>query len=161
VLRRVNTAILRSGRATFCTSLFATLRRAERGFTFTMASGGHPLPILCRDGGGTETVGRPGTLLGAYPDPRTVTVSTELEPGDTIVLYTDGITDVRPPHDLDPDALAAIVGRAATSADSAAAVVDGLGRELAAILPIADRNDDIAILVLKVPSTGDRKERHG
>ena len=161
VLRRVNTAILRSGRATFCTSLFATLRQAEPGFTFAMASGGHPLPILCRDDGATEIVGRPGTLLGAYPDPRTITVSTDLEPGDTIVLYTDGITDVRPPHDLTPDALSAIVGRAATNAHSAGAVVDRLGRELAEILPIADRNDDIAILVLKVPSTCERKERHG
>jgi PAS domain S-box-containing protein len=150
VLRQVNTAILRSGRATFCTSLFATMTRRGPGFSFEMASGGHPLPILVRTGGGTEAVGTPGTLLGVYADPRTFTVSTELDPGDTIVLYTDGITDVRPPHDLSPDALEEIVGRAAGSADSAAEIIDRLGRELAAILPISERNDDIAILVLKV-----------
>ena len=150
VLRQVNTAILRSGRETFCTSLFATMTRSGLGFSFEMASGGHPLPILVRTGGATEVVGTPGTLLGVYADPRTFTVSTELAPGDTIMLYTDGITDVRPPHDLSSDALEEIVRRAAGSADSAAGVIDRLGRELAAILPISERNDDIAILVLKV-----------
>jgi sigma-B regulation protein RsbU (phosphoserine phosphatase) len=107
--------------------------------------------MIRRAGGGTETVGSPGTLLGAYADPQSFTVSTDLEPGDTVVLYTDGITDVRPPHDLSTAALTEIVERAA-AADSAPKVVDELGHELSAILPIAERDDDIAILVLKVAS---------
>jgi PAS domain S-box-containing protein len=152
VLRQVNNAVLRSGRATFCTALFATVTRTSGGFLLEMASGGHPLPILHRGDGRTETVGRPGTLLGAYPDPRSSTVSTKIAAGDTVVLYTDGITDVRPPHDLSTDALMEIVARVSEAADSATDVVRQLGHELSAILPIAKRNDDIAILVLRVPS---------
>ena len=150
VLKRVNEAVLRSGRATFCTALFATLTRTEHGFRFEMASGGHPLPIVRRARGGTETIGHPGTLLGAYADSTSFTMSTELEPGDAVVLYTDGITDVRPPHDLATDALEALVERAARAAESATDVVENVGRELSAILPIAERDDDIAILALKV-----------
>ena len=150
VLKQVNEAVLRSGRATFCTALFATLTRTQSGFRFEMASGGHPLPIVHRARGGTETVGRPGTLLGAYPDSKSFTISTDLEPGDAVVLYTDGITDVRPPHDLATDALEGLVGRAAHAAESATDVVESVGRELSAILPIAQRDDDIAILALKV-----------
>jgi serine phosphatase RsbU (regulator of sigma subunit) len=151
ILHEVNKAVLRSGRVTFCTALYATLTDTRRGFVLELASGGHPLPMIRRAGGGTETVGSPGTLLGAYADPQSFTVSTDLEPGDTVVLYTDGITDVRPPHDLSTAALTEIVERAA-AADSAPKVVDELGHELSAILPIAERDDDIAILVLKVAS---------
>jgi serine phosphatase RsbU (regulator of sigma subunit) len=156
VLLQVNNAVLRSGRATFCTALFATLTRTTRGFLLQMASGGHPLPIVKRAVGRAETIGSPGTLLGVYPDPVSLTVTTELAPGDTVVLYTDGITDVRPPHDLATGALEEMVERAATGADSATEVVKRLGGELSAVLPIAERNDDIAILVLKVPEGGER-----
>jgi PAS domain S-box-containing protein len=151
VLRHVNNAVLRSGRATLCTALFATLTTSERGFRFEMVSGGHPLPIVLRADDSIETIGAPGTLLGAFSDPRLFTVASDIVQGDTLVMYTDGITDVRPPHDLSTEALEAIVGRAASEAGSATEVIDRLGRELSAILPITQRNDDIAILVLRAP----------
>ena len=154
VLRRVNQAVLRSGRATLCTALFAIVRRTPAGFSFEVASGGHPLPIVHRGSSGeTATIGRPGTLLGVYGETRSFTVLAELTPGDTVVLYTDGVTDVRPPHDLTTEALEALVGDAAGRSDSATGVVKQLGRDVSAILPIAERNDDIALLVLKVAPT--------
>ena len=56
---------------------------------------GHPAPVLLPARGSLATLGDPGppcgALLGrAYPNRRTV-----LEPGDTLVLYTDGITEAR------------------------------------------------------------------
>jgi hypothetical protein len=45
--------------------------------------------------------------------------------------------------------------RAADAADSAADVADRLGRELSSILPLAERNDDIALLVIKICEPGD------
>ncbi|HEX4492410.1 MAG TPA: SpoIIE family protein phosphatase [Acidimicrobiia bacterium] len=151
VLQYVNRAILRSGRSTFCTALYATLRHGTKGFTFEMAAGGHPLPIRCRADGRTSTIGMPGTLLGAYADPKATTVTSTLEAGDTLVLYTDGITDVRPPHDLSTEALRTIVARVARDGASAANVVTRLGEAVSDILPIGERNDDIAMLVLRVP----------
>jgi sigma-B regulation protein RsbU (phosphoserine phosphatase) len=116
-----------------------------------MAAGGHPLPIRCRADGRTSTIGMPGTLLGAYADPKATTVTSTLEAGDTLVLYTDGITDVRPPHDLSTEALRTIVARVARDGASAANVVTRLGEAVSDILPIGERNDDIAMLVLRVP----------
>ncbi|MDQ1534056.1 MAG: hypothetical protein QOF28_1817 [Actinomycetota bacterium] len=151
VLRQVNTAVLRSGRSTFCTALFATLTETASGYRFEMVSGGHPLPIVLRADGTTETLGSPGTLLGAFADPRLITVASDIGPGESLVMYTDGITDVRPPHDLSTDALEQIVVRAARGAGSATEVINRLGHELSAILPIAERNDDIALRVIKAP----------
>ncbi len=150
VLWNVNNAVLQSGQITFCTALYGTLTRSTPGYTFRMASGGHPLPIVRRAGGGTETIGEPGTLLGAFADSRSVTTSVELTPGDTMLLYTDGVTDVAPPYDLGPEALCEMFEASCASTASAADVADRLGQELSAILPLAQRNDDIALLVVKI-----------
>ena len=142
--------MLQSGQETFCTVLYGTLTRSPGGYTLQMASGGHPLAILRRAAGGTETIGEPGTLLGAFADAQSVSTSVELAPGDTLLLYTDGITDVAPPYDLATDALRELFETSCASADSAAEVADNLGREVSAILPLADRNDDIALLVVRI-----------
>jgi PAS domain S-box-containing protein len=150
VLRNVNNAVLRSGQVTFCTAAYGTLAHAPGGFTFEVAAGGHPLPILRRAGGGTELVGAPGTLLGAFPDSRSVTVTELLRPGDTMLLYTDGVTDVAPPYDLGTDALQSMFDTSCASAATASEVADRLGQELSSILPLADRNDDIALLIMRI-----------
>jgi serine phosphatase RsbU (regulator of sigma subunit) len=150
VLRQLNNAILRSGRETFCTALYCTVVPTERGFDFEVAAGGHPLPIVYRDGERARTVGRTGTLLGLIAEAESRTDTTTLSPGDTVVLYTDGATDVRPPHGLTTEALEGLVELAAIDASGAAEVADRLGHQLSAILPISERNDDIALLVLKI-----------
>ena len=45
--------------------------------------------------GSVEEVGRLGTLLGSDADPLLADVVVELEKGDVLVLYTDGVTEVR------------------------------------------------------------------
>ena len=153
VLRNVNNAVFRSGQVTFCTAVYGTLARSTGGFTFQMASGGHPLPIVKRAAGGRETIGEPGTLLGAFADSQSVTTSVLLGPGDTMLLYTDGVTDVAPPHDLGTEALCELFDASSAGGSSAGEVADRLGRELSAILPLAERNDDIALLVVRIAGT--------
>ena len=46
-----------------------------------------------RASGEVEEVGGDGTLLGVFEDPELRTVDTTLEPGEMLVLYTDGVTD--------------------------------------------------------------------
>ncbi len=55
---------------------------------------GHPHPILVR-GGAAETVGAPGPLLGVSADPVWPATTVELERGDQLVLYTDGVIEAR------------------------------------------------------------------
>ncbi len=152
VLGQLNYAVLRSGKRTFCTALFCTLRPTPAGYRFTVTAGGHPLPVIVRADGRSETFGTPGSLLGLFGESRSTTVSTDLKVGDTVMLYTDGITDLRPPHDLSPDDVEDIVRRAAGPAVSADEVAANLGTEFDTRLAFTARNDDIALLVVKITS---------
>ena len=75
------------------------------------------------------------------------------------MLYTDGATDLPAPHGLDEAGFTALVERAggATSADDLA---DRIQSELETILPFTSREDDIALLVLRVPELGDTDVEH-
>jgi serine phosphatase RsbU (regulator of sigma subunit) len=61
----------------------------------SIANAGHPCPIIRRRNGELEEFGRgsSGLPLAIMPDYRYPTVSTQLERGDTVVFYTDGVTD--------------------------------------------------------------------
>ncbi len=59
-------------------------------------AGAHEVALVCRARGGRcEQLANPGTWVGAMRDVRRFTVDTEvqLEPGDVMVLYTDGLTE--------------------------------------------------------------------
>jgi PAS domain S-box-containing protein len=79
----------------FCTVAYAALQQAGSGVGLRVASGGHPLPVVLRGDGRVEQLGSPGTLLGMVPDVEIDDVEGRLEPGDTLVLYTDGVIDAR------------------------------------------------------------------
>jgi PAS domain S-box-containing protein len=71
-----------------CTALCLRLR----GSRVEVAAGGHPLPLLVTREE-VQEVGNPGPLLGAFPGVSWSEHAFELEPGDALVLYTDGVTD--------------------------------------------------------------------
>ncbi|MDQ1426489.1 MAG: hypothetical protein QOD72_3987, partial [Acidimicrobiaceae bacterium] len=103
VLDWTNDALHAGGRERFCTAIYSTLTpTAEASWLFTSIAAGHPLPVLVRADGTTITIGHPGTLLGVLPTVSATTGLVRLDIGDTLVLYTDGVTDARPPHHLHP-----------------------------------------------------------
>ena len=55
---------------------------------------------MLRSDGTVEAVGEPGTLLGVVPDPDLSCTEIELYRGDTVVFYTDGITEARTPDGM-------------------------------------------------------------
>jgi serine phosphatase RsbU (regulator of sigma subunit) len=79
----------------FCTVAYCELDVREDIVRMVLACGGHPLPLVLRRSGGVEPVGKLGTLLGADVEPELADVVVDLEPGDLVVLYTDGVTEVR------------------------------------------------------------------
>jgi PAS domain S-box-containing protein len=150
VLSLLNDALLRQdGDRRFCTVLFGRLARNGSGTAFEFASGGHPLPLLLRDGDGGRELGDPGTLLGVVPDPSLSDDRVTLGPGDALVLYTDGVTDAGAPARVltAPELTASIGAPAGLGADEIAE------RMLRAALATIDGEprDDIAIIVVKVP----------
>jgi PAS domain S-box-containing protein len=132
----------------FVTAVLARFEpRAEGGARVVVASGGHPPPLLLRaDGGGGEVVPCPGTLLGVEPDARSEDREVELAPGDTLVLYTDGVTEARRDRPLTPEDLAAALR--ASAPDGAAAVAREVVRLAEAGAEGGALRDDLAVLVV-------------
>jgi PAS domain S-box-containing protein len=153
VLSTLNEALVRQrADEQFCTVAFARLERNGTGTRITVASGGHPLPLVLRADGRVDAVGTPGSLLGIMPDPQLRDDSVRLEPGDAVVLYTDGVTDAwAPERVLSPADLAGVLRECAGL--DAAAIAERVER--AATAPVngeapAEPRDDVAILVLRV-----------
>src|SRR5207247_271556 len=149
ILRWVGDAMLQQEAASgrFCTIACAHVDLLRTPARVTVACGGHPLPVLRRAGGRVLEVGAPGTLLGLAPEPALQDRTAELRSGDTLVLYTDGLTEARAPEAMwSPSELAAAV--AAAPAGTPAELVDGL---VAAALPAgATPRDDLAVLALRM-----------
>ena len=146
VLGLLNAAILRQHRdVRFCTVLHGRLRADGR---LTLASAGHPPPLLRRADGTVEAVASSGPLLGVLPEVEHPDVSVELKPGDVLVSYTDGVTEGRGPEGLFGDERLADL--LAASAEDAEAIAD---RITAAVLDFQGgrTQDDLALLVLRVP----------
>lgn len=151
VLENLNRAMRERRTDSFCTVVYGTLEADASGMSFTAAVAGHPLPVVARADGSVDRIGAPGSLVGVFDDILVTPATTTLHPGDTLVLYTDGVTDVRPPYGLTPDQLDDLIGRAAAATTTAEQLADHLHDDLSTILPIADRNDDIALLILRLP----------
>jgi serine phosphatase RsbU (regulator of sigma subunit) len=133
----------------FCTAALARIQAPSNGdgaAHLTVALGGHPLPIILRKDGRVDPVGQPGTLLGVLPSPVLADADATLAIGDSLILYTDGVLDVRQRGARgDPEWLAREIAEAAGK--SADEIAETLAR--AAIRRQGgEPRDDIAILVL-------------
>jgi PAS domain S-box-containing protein len=135
----------------FVTAVLARLEpRATGGARLVVASGGHPPPVLLRASGDAEVVPCPGTLLGVEDDARSFDQEIDLGPGDTLVLYTDGVTEASREHPLSPEALGAALR--ASAPDGAAAVAREVVH-LAEVGAAGAPRDDLAVLVVALDAT--------
>ncbi|HVG19228.1 MAG TPA: SpoIIE family protein phosphatase [Blastocatellia bacterium] len=75
-------------------TFFYCLLDATTG-TLTYANAGHNAPILIRRDGASLQLERGGTVLGPFPEWEFDQGETMLHPGDRVLLFTDGITEVR------------------------------------------------------------------
>ena len=108
-----------------------------------IVAAGHPLPLL-RRGAAVAPTANPGPLLGALADPSWKTTAVELEPGDQLVVYTDGVTDARAGRELfGEDRLRAELA----GAEAPAAVVERVERALAAFCG-GEFADDAALIAM-------------
>jgi PAS domain S-box-containing protein len=132
------------GGGRYCTVAFC---RIELNGTAraTICCAGHPMPLVMRSTGEIEPVGQPGSVLGWVPDPKLVDVSFELAECESLVLFTDGVTEARTTGDQYGIGGLAELLRAAAGEDAAAiaARVDRAAAHAGA------RRDDVAVLVAR------------
>jgi PAS domain S-box-containing protein len=115
------------------------------GATLTVAAAGHPPPLLKR-GTAVQEIGPTGILLGAAADQTFREETTELQPGDTVLLYTDGVTDTPGSEErFGPQRLAETLAGAPERPDEVLERIEAALREFQAGTAIDDR----AMLVLR------------
>ncbi|MCG5438144.1 PP2C family protein-serine/threonine phosphatase [Micromonospora foliorum] len=156
-LQNLNTVLWQEYRqdARYCTvvSGILTPTPAVNAFTAVIASGGHPEPLLLRGDGSVHYHPTKGRIVGAFPNSRYTNTTVVANPGDTLLLYSDGLTEARPPSSETADgrygtaALARFAhSLAPTNATTAVAAVTELLRTFGAGL-----SDDTAILAISAP----------
>ncbi|MEO3885440.1 PP2C family protein-serine/threonine phosphatase [Nonomuraea sp. B5E05] len=96
VLELLNDVLIGDGVPTrFVTLVLASFKRRDTRVELRLTSAGHPPPLILRNDGRVETVRTVGTLIGLLEHITSVTAGVELEPGETCLLYSDGIIEAR------------------------------------------------------------------
>ena len=90
VLTRLNASLCRDMPPSMFVTVLLTVLDPTREGVLQMANGGHPAPILVRHGHPVATIDIDGTIIGAFADARFGQAEVRLEPGDTLVLASDG-----------------------------------------------------------------------
>ncbi|WP_240980836.1 MULTISPECIES: SpoIIE family protein phosphatase [unclassified Streptomyces] len=132
----------------FLSLLYGELAPFDGGVRCTLASAGHPLPLLLGPDGDVRTAARPQTLLGVVEDETYTSESFELRPGDTLLCVTDGVTERRSgsrQFDDEDGLAAALAGCAGMNAELIAERIRRLVHEFGGRPP----EDDLALLVLQ------------
>ncbi|PWU45862.1 serine/threonine-protein phosphatase [Micromonospora sp. S4605] len=166
LLKLLNDALLETtqahGQGRFATIVLGAVRpHRDGGLTLTMAGGGHLPPLVLRGGGTVEPVPLSGMLIGVVPDPRIGEVTVRLAPGETCLLYSDGVTEARGGRRGDEQfgtdrLVTALTGCHRMPAPALAERVEQITCDWLA----HGDHDDIAVLVLRAAGPGARPARH-
>ena len=145
-LARLNTLLLHS-RDTHATATMVLARYSAAERVLVWAQAGHPPPLLLRDGQ-VRYLDRPGgMLLGASAEPVFEEARCRLEPGDRVILYTDGLVE-RPGEGIDKGLKRLAEAVLSHHTDD----LGSLAPLLAGVLE-GDRRDDVCMLDIRVPDT--------
>jgi len=110
---------------------------------------GHDPPLLVRAGGQLESLEGGGPVLGILPRLEYQPQASRLEPGDTVVVYTDGVTEAVNPagEEFGRERLAELlVGLRARPVNE---IIPAINEELRRFEAGAPATDDITILVAR------------
>ena len=149
VLERLNRALLREVREeSFCTVAAARLSPHSDGALLIASAGGHPAPLLLRNDGTVDDATAPGTLLGIYGDIDVSDRESVLAPGESVVFYTDGVTEERREgeqfgEERLRELLAGCTGLSATG------IAERIERAVLEYHPVAPA-DDVAVVVVRI-----------
>ncbi len=114
--------------------------------TLLIANGGHCPPLIARADGTLQQIGSTGPVLGMLPGAQWTSVAVKLNRGDTLLLYTDGVTEAGAEEfgveRLGETLLTASKTRSATSRSIATSIVEAVHRHAAP-------TDDLTLVVAR------------
>jgi sigma-B regulation protein RsbU (phosphoserine phosphatase) len=147
VMSRINQMLCRDTQPNeFCTLFYGVLDASNRRFTYCNA--GHPPGLLLRNGEVIELHSE-NMVLGIDPDEPYKQSVVELQPGDLLLLYTDGLLDGMnfKQETFGRQRLAEVFKRGGETAE---AVAQNILWELRKFVGISKRSDDVTMIVVKV-----------
>lgn len=152
VLTRLNRALNAEvpGAVMFVTLIYGILEHETGNWTY--ANGGHPGPILHASTEQCDVLPTTGPLVGVIPNAYYTEETRTLHPGNTLVLFTDGITEA-----FNGQEMLQVEGVCEVTRKRAAADPAVLAGAIVACAREFDRgiaHDDIAVVVLRRSSAG-------
>ncbi len=153
VLAILNQAMLgNESERPFVTACLVILDTRGGDTVATVTLAGHPLPLLRDNDGQVRPVGEVGDLIGVLETPVFRPTTLRLEPGELLLLYTDGFTEARDAQNaqLGEKGLAALLS--AIDAREPAEVVEALAAELARHTANQLTRDDAAAVAISAAS---------
>ena len=135
------------GRECMYATLFFGVLNPSTGILSYVNGGHEPLYVL-NDGSIKERLKPTGPAVGLMPDIRFQSQEIQLEPGDLLVGYTDGVTEARSPRDeiYTRDRLQSLLTQPLKSANE---TLDRIKTNLFAFIDIAPRSDDVTMLAVQ------------
>ena len=148
ILCRVNRTLVQRGGGRYCTLAMASvLRNPDGTLGVCLHLAGHDRAVLVRADGKTAFVGEGGTALGLLETISSPDVAVTLRPGDSLIFYTDGVTERRRGREL--FGTARLRDAAEPLAGYPADVMAARLRSTTINFSVEEPRDDIAILVLR------------
>lgn len=145
LLTELDRAIEALGLDASATAAVVRLRTDGDGARLAFSNAGHPPPLLVHRDGGVEALGEHDTLLGVVPGEPRQQVESALRPGDTLLLFSDGLVERRTEDiDVGHAALERLLGQ--VRGEPLDQLVDRLVTDL---LPPA-HDDDVAVLAVRL-----------
>ncbi len=146
MLAQLNKAIYNLDiKTNFVTSFYAILDPENSILIYSLA--GHPPPLLRRVSGQVEILEGKGVALGIIPDAQYTDKEISLAPGETLVTFTDGMTDANNPASelFELEHLITVVALAPASGNG---MMKYLKNSLEAWVKEAPNYDDVTLLVI-------------
>jgi sigma-B regulation protein RsbU (phosphoserine phosphatase) len=148
ILCRVNRTLVQRGGGRYCTLAMASVTRMpDRTLDVCLHLAGHDRAVLLAADGRTSFVGDGGTALGLLETISSPAAGVKLDPGDSLIFYTDGVTERRRGREL--FGTARLRDAAAPLAGYPADVIAARLRSTTINFSVEEPRDDIAILVLR------------
>jgi serine phosphatase RsbU (regulator of sigma subunit) len=148
ILSRVNRTLVQRGGGRYCTLAMASVHREPDGtLAVCLHLAGHDRAVLVRADGKTSFVGEGGTALGLLETISSPDAEVRLQAGDSLIFYTDGVTERRRGREL--FGTARLRDAAGPLAGYPAEVMAARLRSITINFSVEEPRDDIAVLVLR------------
>jgi sigma-B regulation protein RsbU (phosphoserine phosphatase) len=150
VLRNVNRFLIENNDSQMFVTLFAGVLDLRNG-RIDYCDGGHEPPFLVRRGSGVEMLEKKGGIaLGVFDDFDFQTGTIFLQPGDSLVLYTDGVNEaMNGDRQLFSTPAIADTLRTVHSGNAAAGICETVITSVDAFVKDAPQSDDITLLIIR------------